>query len=244
MTTIHNHDAPTTTSYCASTCWPQDGEHGVFGQKHWLWHQIYLDNRRLIEASIGGDSRLVGRSMDDVSFKTELNAIPVALHRASAEKSTSVPLEAGDSILLLSTDDFITKYSRDSAFSLVQLVSSFKQTRHRWAPIIATCCAISFIIIGSTVKDAAGKDISLLIPVLCALIVMAISGCASQTELRCVHAQFCFLPPCSHTYWQGLQVRRKARPHDHDCGGIRNFRGAHHHGRRENGCLGKDSCVL
>ena len=128
--------------------------------------------------------------MADDSFRTEFNALPVALHRSSVEKPTSAPLGVGDSILLLSTDDFITKYSRDSAFSLVSLVASFKQIRHRWAPAIASSCAVAFIIVGSTVKDAAGKDISLLIPVLCSLIVMAITGCASQVELRFVLLSF------------------------------------------------------
>jgi hypothetical protein len=91
-----------------------NGDFGLFGAKG--WHSaVYLDERRLVEVVVGNKSPVVGTRLDDDSFRERHGGIVVAAHRHGHPvlSTAGTALEAGDSLLVLTNDAFITKYTRD-----------------------------------------------------------------------------------------------------------------------------------
>jgi di/tricarboxylate transporter len=162
-----------------------NGDHGLFGKK--AWHSaIYLDERRLVEVVVGNKSSLVGMAIDD-SFRAEHSAIIVAAHRHAHPvlSSTGSTLEAGDSLLVLTNDAFISKYTRDSSFAIVRLVANYKQRRHKYAPLLGSIALVLMIVLSQFLNEKEYGNISILKTALCGIIFLALTGCASQVEMRC-----------------------------------------------------------
>ena len=162
------------------------GDCGLFGEKK-SWHSaIYLDERRLVEVVIGNKSPAVGMSLDDDSFRAKYNGFIVAAHRHGLPvlSQSTVTLEAGDSLLVLTNDSFISSYSRDSTFGLVRLVANYKQRRHRYAPLLGSISLVLMIVLSQVLNEPAYNNITILKTALCGMIFMAMTGCASQVEMR------------------------------------------------------------
>ncbi len=162
----------------------QDGDQGMFGDKN-NWHSaVYIDDRRLVEAVVGAKGPIVGLKADD-NFRKEYGGFVVAVHRHGVPlmSQDDLVLESGDSILILTTDSFVSKYSRDSTFALIRLVSSFKQRRHPYAPHLGSVALVLMIVLSQFLNEPP-FNISILKTALCGMIFMAITGCASQIEMR------------------------------------------------------------
>jgi hypothetical protein len=163
----------------------QDGEHGLFGDKN-TWHsKVYIDDRRLVEAVVGSKSPLAGMKADD-SVRQAYNAFVVAVHRHGVPLlfQDGLVLESGDSVLLLTTDSFMSKYGRDSTFALIRRVANFKQRRHKYAPVLGSVALVLMIVLSQVLNEPQYSNISILKTALCGMIFMAITGCASQVEMR------------------------------------------------------------
>ena len=172
-------------SHELKSCVCQDGDQGIFGDKN-NWHSaVYIDDRRLVEAVVGAKGPIVGLKADD-SFRQEYNGFIVAVHRHGVPllSQEGLILESGDSLLLLTTDSFISKYSRDSTFALMRLVASFKQRRHKYAPACGTIALVLMIVLSQVLNEPQYGSITILKTALCGMIFMAITGCASQIEMR------------------------------------------------------------
>jgi hypothetical protein len=165
---------------------PQDGEYELFGNKN-NWHSaIYIDERRLVEAVVGGKSSIVGMTPGD-AFREEYKGFIVAVHRHGEPLlfHRHLKLESGDSLLILTTDSFVSKYTRDSTFALIRLVANYKQRRHPYAPLLGSFSLVAMIVFSQVLNEPQYGNISILKTALCGMIFMAITGCASQVEMRC-----------------------------------------------------------
>jgi hypothetical protein len=175
-------------SVAASECWfcrLQDGEHGLFGDKN-NWHSaVYIDDRRLVEAVVGCKSAVVGLKPDD-NFRKEYGGFVVAVHRHGVPllSHDDFILESGDSMLILTTDSFISKYTRDSTFALLRLVANYRQRRHKYAPHCGTIALVLMIVLSQVLNEPQYGNISILKTALCGMMFMAMTGCASQVEMR------------------------------------------------------------
>ncbi len=112
----------------------------------------------------------------------------VAVHRHGAlvqPVGDSAKLEAGDALLLLTTDAFVAKHGRDSTFALLSVVASYRQRRHRYAPLLGTTSLVLMIVLSQVLNEPQYGNISILKTALCGMMFMAITGCASQVEMRC-----------------------------------------------------------
>ncbi len=101
-----------------------------------------------MEAVVGCKSSVAGSKPDD-NFRKEFGGFVVAVHRHGVPllSRDDFILESGDSMLLLTTDSFISKYSRDSTFALIRLVADYKQRRHKYAPLCGTIALVLMIVL-------------------------------------------------------------------------------------------------
>ena len=70
--------------------------------------QINRTEGLIVEGVLGPDSRLVGRSINECNFRQRYRLIPMALHRRGhnmMEDFTNIPLEYGDTLLMLGTHE-------------------------------------------------------------------------------------------------------------------------------------------
>ncbi len=149
---------------------------------------MYIDDRRLVEAVVGRGSPAVGMR-PDAGFRAAYGGVVVAVHRHGARLPSvgdGAALEAGDALLVLTTDAFVAKHARDSAFALLAPVASYKQRRHRYAPLLGTASLVLMIVLSQVLNEPQYGSISILKTALCGMMFMAVTGCASQVEMRCV----------------------------------------------------------
>ncbi|GIX38102.1 MAG: membrane protein [Silanimonas sp.] len=90
-------------------------------------HGLSLDTPKgertvLVEAMVAPNSRLAGRTLDEVALPQQHQARVIALHRRGervAEKLRSLPLAAGDLVLLSIPDSEMAELRRDTALVIV-----------------------------------------------------------------------------------------------------------------------------
>jgi hypothetical protein len=177
----------------------QDGDQGLFGDKNNWQSAVYIDDRRMVEAVVGARSSVVGlKAGDNATFCKEYGGFIVAVHRHGVPllSQHDMVLESGDSMLILTTDSFMSKYTRDSTFALIRLVATYKQRRHKYAPVLGSIALVLMIVLSQLLNEPQYGSISILKTALCGMIFMAITGCASQIEMRCPAACHCHACAC------------------------------------------------
>ncbi len=105
----------------------QDGS----AEKDKIRSSVSIKDGRLIEAVVGSGSAAVGLR-PDAAFRAAYGGFVVAVHRHGVPllSHNSVALQAGDALLILTTDAILSTYAGGNAFSFVRLVTSYKQ---RWS---------------------------------------------------------------------------------------------------------------
>ncbi len=103
-------------------------------------HVLTLTNgrtgRTFFEAVVSGASPLVGQTLRQVQFRSRYQAAVLAIHRAGArvdQKLGSVPLKAGDTLLLLSDSGFADRWRDRNDFLLVSHLGGAVPTGTRQA---------------------------------------------------------------------------------------------------------------
>ncbi|MCA9196598.1 MAG: SLC13 family permease [Planctomycetales bacterium] len=89
--------------------------------------------RHLSEAVLSRTSPLIGRTVREANFRRRYNAAVVAVHRGGqrvTSKIGDIALEPGDTLLLQTRDDFVTRYRNDPTFYLVSGVEGYSPRRH------------------------------------------------------------------------------------------------------------------
>jgi len=89
---------------------------------------------------IGAASPLVGKTLAETDFRQRYGAAVIAIHRAGEpvrEKLGSVRLRAGDTLLLLSSRDFRTRWRESHDFLVIARLGGAPPSATRKAPLVA-----------------------------------------------------------------------------------------------------------
>lgn len=132
------------------------------------------------EAVVSPASGLVGRTLQDVSFRSTYQAAVVAIHRAGErvrEKLGEVRLKEGDTLLLLSDPEFAERWRNSGAFLLVSHLGG--------TPVAASGRAW---MVGTVLAAVAASVVAGWLPaveaVLLAAVLLIASGTLSVNEAR------------------------------------------------------------
>ena len=93
----------------------------------------------LAEAIIGPLSEIAGRSLRDVSFRQRFGLVVVAIHRRGLNLSRgfeSVPLQAGDTLLLMGSDASVNDLRRSGALLLLDRTRVATSAQQASAPVV------------------------------------------------------------------------------------------------------------
>lgn len=132
------------------------------------------------EAVVGVGSSLIGRSLRDVGFRQRYQAAVIAIHRADQRvpgKLGDTLLRVGDTLLVLGTAEFRTRWHGSSDFLLVSRLDEADPAR--------TSKILPASIIGLGVIGFAGLGVvSILEASLLGALAMVLSGVLSTAEAR------------------------------------------------------------
>ena len=97
-------------------------------------------HRQLTEVVISRTSPVVGRAVKDADFRARYNAAIVAVHRNGlrlTNKIGNIRLEPGDTLLLQTNTNFVSRHRHDSDFYLVGNVGDYNVPEHDRASLSA-----------------------------------------------------------------------------------------------------------
>jgi di/tricarboxylate transporter len=135
---------------------------------------------RLYEAVVGPRSDLAGRTLRDAGFRGRYEAAVLAVHRADDElrgKLGSIPIAAGDVLLVLANDDFARRWRDHGDFALVSSVDDPPPPRRNRAWVAAGAFAAMLVL-------AATGVLSLLAASALAAVAMVVGGVLGPAEAR------------------------------------------------------------
>jgi len=93
-------------------------------------------NRRLVEVVVSETSPLIGQTIKESLFRTRYNAVVLAVHRKGHHiegKIGQIKLNAGDTLLVESNDDFLRHYRQSGDFYLVSEIENSRPLGHERA---------------------------------------------------------------------------------------------------------------
>lgn len=104
-------------------------------------HMWAIDDPQHIffEAVIGGASPLVGKTLIEADFRRHYGAAVIAIHRAGEpirEKLGNIRLRAGDTLLLLSSRDFRSRWRESHDFLVISRLGGAPPSATRKAPLV------------------------------------------------------------------------------------------------------------
>jgi len=135
---------------------------------------------RLYEAVVGPRSDLAGRTLRDAGFRGRYGAAVLAVHRADEElrgKLGTIPIAAGDVLLVLAGEEFGRRWREHGDFALVSSVDEPPPPRRRRAWVAATAFAAMIVL-------AASGLLSLLAASAVAAAAMVVGGVLGPSEAR------------------------------------------------------------
>ncbi len=83
----------------------------------------------MVEATLGQDSPLMGRPIDEAAFAQEYDAVILAVHRcgsrfeAGAEDAAALP---GDCLLLMAASPFFHRFETGNTFARLRRVTEYR----------------------------------------------------------------------------------------------------------------------
>jgi len=140
--------------------------------------QIAAHEGSLIEAVVNPNSDLVGCSVKDLNFRQRYRMVVLALHRQGRnvrEKVDSLPLAAGDVLLMMGTDQAIDALQNSSDLVVFDRARTPARPKTRYIPLVLG--VIAAVIIGEVVG---------LVPIhlgaLMGCVVVCAAGCLTTRE--------------------------------------------------------------
>jgi len=145
-------------------------------------HMWAIDDPQHIffEAVIGADSPLVGKTLTEADFRERYGAAVIAIHRAGEavrQKLGQVRLRAGDTLLLLASRDFRTRWRGTHDFLLISRLGGAPPSSTRKAPLVAVTAV-------AVIALAAFEVLSILQLALIAAAIMIGARVVSVSEAR------------------------------------------------------------
>ena len=129
----------------------------------------------MIEVVISPHSKLVGKSVCEVQFRERYNAVVLALHRPGflvKGPVSKLVLEAGDCLLLRSTNAFASKRRLDRNFTVIRNVDELDTTlKDRRKMVIAV------VLVAGMIGTTSSGKVSLLASSLITALLMLLTGC-------------------------------------------------------------------
>ncbi|MEZ5294984.1 MAG: SLC13 family permease [Ilumatobacteraceae bacterium] len=135
---------------------------------------------RLYEAVVGPRSDLAGRTLKEAGFRGRYGAAVLAVHRADGDlrgKLGTIPIAAGDVLLVLASDEFGQRWREHGDFALVSSVAEPPPPRRARAWVSASTFAAMLVL-------AATGVLSLLAASAVAATVMVVGGVLGPSEAR------------------------------------------------------------
>lgn len=140
-----------------------------------------VHDRRLVQAVIARRSKLLGKTVKEVRFRTNYGAAVIAVHREGKriqEHPGNIKLQAGDVLLLEAGPTFIRQNAeKDNAFSLLSEVEDSAPPRLK---LLVPALIITVAMLAIYTAELA----SLLVCALVASMLMVMFGILSQQEVR------------------------------------------------------------
>lgn len=136
--------------------------------------------RRLIEVVVSDRCPLVGTTIREGKFRTTYSAAVVALARGGTRvegKIGDIELRAGDTLLLETDEDFVTRQRNSNHFVLISGVENYQPIRHDRA-------WVALLILVAMVAVVSFKGLSLLAGALVAGCLMVATQCCTLNQAR------------------------------------------------------------
>lgn len=104
-------------------------------------HMLEIDSpeHTFYEAVVGNDSRLLGKTLEEIGFRARYQAAVVAIHRSSGRidrQLGQVELHAGDTLILLAGPDFRANSRRSRDFLMVARIGGPPPSATKRAPFV------------------------------------------------------------------------------------------------------------
>ncbi len=136
---------------------------------------------QLVEAVVGAESPLVGRTLADVGFRGRYAAAVLAIHRDGRPvegKLGTVPLRPGDALLVLSDTEFAGRWAERDDFAVLAPLGAAA------APTDTRRSRIAAVVVGVMVAAAAAGVVPILEASLTAVLLLVLTRTVSVTEAR------------------------------------------------------------
>ncbi|MBU2601973.1 MAG: SLC13 family permease [Actinobacteria bacterium] len=134
----------------------------------------------MIEAVVSRSSPMLGRTVRQGDFRTRYDAAVLAVHRAGRQKDTGLgdlKLRAGDTLLLLTGDEFLARRNQTRDFYMVSKVSEAHTLDRRKA-------TVSLVVLAGMVSLAATGLMDILSAAILATVVLLLTRTVSAVEAR------------------------------------------------------------
>ncbi|MDT8396885.1 MAG: SLC13 family permease [bacterium] len=135
---------------------------------------------RIVEAVISRSSPMLGKTIREGKFRSRYNAAVLAVHRSGERirsKIGDIKLKPGDTVLLLTGDDFIPTWIRSREFYMISKVSDIPALNRIRA-------AVSVLALAGMVLLAATGVMPIFNAAILAAIVLIFSRCVTPLEAR------------------------------------------------------------
>jgi di/tricarboxylate transporter len=133
--------------------------------------QIAVHEGSLVEAVVNPHSEMVGRTVRDVNFRQRYRMVVLALHRRGEnvrEQLEEIPIEAGDVLLMMGTDQAIDALRQDPDFVLFDRDRVPAKSRKR--EVVLVVGLIAAVVVGETIG---------VVPIALGALLAALVLCAS-----------------------------------------------------------------
>lgn len=140
--------------------------------------QISAHEGSIVEGIIGPNSTLIGRSLKEANFRQQFHMIVLAVHRSGRnvrEKFGSLPLQFGDTLLMIGPNDAIRKLRGETDILLIDQPHVPAESLRRKAPIVAG-------VIAATVGVASIGLVPIQVAALAACVILFWSGCITISD--------------------------------------------------------------
>jgi len=145
--------------------------------------------KTMMEAVISSNSPVVGKTVKEFGFRSYYGAAIIAVHRNGERifsKIGDILLKPGDTLLLLTTGDFVKEWKNSEDFYLISDIKEMKTRNHHKSYLALGILALMILAatLGGSLPKVAGKNISMLHAAFGAAVLLVLTRCVSVTEAR------------------------------------------------------------
>ncbi len=140
--------------------------------------QIAAHEGVIFEGAVAPNSELVGRTINEVNFRQRYRVVVLAIHRGGKnvrEKIETLPLEMGDILLMMGTEQAINTLRQGDDLILFDRPPLPSVSLHKRIPLVIV--AIAAVVLGETLKI-----VPIEIGAITASVLLCLTGCLKPKE--------------------------------------------------------------